>query len=203
MTARKRLFFMQLAGLILAFLVLEWLAGVFTARASLPYALSLLAYILPTLPLFGIIPLSLNYTNNNPDLPLSAHRMAPVRRYMVRMGVSMFFYVIILMASIVALDRFELSVQIKALLAVLTALPIGGIIWAVSRLIADPDVDEFERMIMTRSVMASAALTFFFAAIWGFLENFAEAPDFPLYLVVVVYFGLFGLVQPFVRRGFR
>ncbi len=203
MSVAKRKFHLQLAGLVILFFALEWAASTFVARTELPYVLSLLAYILPTLPLFGIFPLAIIYQAQSKDKPSSARRMKPVRRYMMRLAISMFLYVVFLMASIIALNQFALSVQIKVLLGVLTALPIGGVIWAMARFIADPDVNEFERMILTRSLLMSTALTLFFAALWGFLENFADAPDFPLYLLVPVFFGLFGLVQPFIRRGFK
>lgn len=203
MSPMKRQYLLQLAGLVAAFLVLELAAGKLLARASLPYILSVLSYVLPALPLFAIVPLANAYGKNNPDSALSARRAAPVRRYMARMGLSMFFYVIILMASVAALNRFELSLQIKTILAIFTALPIGGVIWAIASLIADPDTDEFERMIMAKSTLLSTAMILFFSALWGFLENFAEAPDFPLYLLIPVFFGLFGLTQPFVRRGYK
>ncbi len=199
----KSLYFTRIAGLVFAFLLLEWLASKMIARADLPFGLSLVAYIVPTLPVLGIFPLAINYTKNNPVTKLSARRRAPVRRYMVRLGMGLFFYILVLMVSVAALNRFDLSTQVKSILAVLTALPIGWIIWAMGRFIADPDIDEFERMIITRSLLLSTGLTLFFAAIWGFLENFAQAPDFPLYILVPVFFGLFGMVQPFVRRGYK
>jgi hypothetical protein len=204
MSPQKRRFLLSIFGLFIAFMVLEGGARTFLPRESLPpYAVSVLRYIVPTLPLLAIIPLASRYFRQSPDTPLSPRRAAPVRRYMRRLGTSMFLYAVFLVASIVALNQFTLSLQIKTFLAVLTALPIGGIIWAVARFMGDPDVDDFERTILTRSVLLSTALTLFFTAMWGFLENFAEAPDFPLYLIVPVFFGLFGLVQPFVRRGFK
>ncbi len=203
MTLHKRKFIRNIATLLLAFALLEWGAGLADARFELPYVLSLLVYMLPTLPLFGIFPLGFAYSKHNPEQPMSSRRIVPARRYMIRLSVFMVLYALLLMASVLALGRYDLSVQIKSLLAVLTALPIGGVIWAIARFMADPDVDEFERMILTRSVLFSTAMLLFFAALWGFLENFAEAPDFPLYMIVPVFFGLFGLVQPFVRRGFK
>ncbi len=203
MPAQKRQLILRITALLMLFALLEWGATIINDRFTLSYTLSFLTYILPTLPLFGIFPLTFAYTKNNPEAPLSSRRLKPARRYMQRMIVFMFFYVVLLMASVTALNRFDLSFQVKSLLAVLTALPIGGVIWAIAQYMADPDMDEFERMILTRSTLASTAITLFFAALWGFLENFAEAPDFPLYLMVPVFFGLFGLVQPIVRRRFR
>ncbi len=203
MTAYKRQFLLRFAGVLILFAVLEWAAGQFLVRDTWPYVWSVIGYILPALPLFAIIPLVNHYAANRPDEALSKKRLAPARRYMIRLGISMFFYVVVLMFSVAALNRFDLALQIKVIMAILTALPIGAILWAVSSFMFDQDVDEFERMILARSVIVAATLTFFFTAIWGFLENFAAAPDFPLYIVVVVYFGLFGIVQPFVRRGFK
>ncbi|MDQ7019484.1 MAG: hypothetical protein Q9M33_09975 [Robiginitomaculum sp.] len=203
MPPHKRRFLLNIFGLFIAFLGLEWSARVLFPGGNLPYAIAVFRYLLPTLPLLAIIPLASRYFRQSPEPSLSQRRIAPVRRYMTRLGTSMLLYAIFLVSSIVALDQFTLSLQIKTFLAVLTALPIGGVIWAVARFMADPDVDEFERTILTHSVLLSTALILFFTALWGFLENFAKAPDFPLYLIVPVFFGLFGLVQPFVRRGFR
>ncbi len=203
MPLQKRQFLLRGFGLLLVSLALEGGARTFIPRDNLPYALSVLRYLFPVLPLLAIIPLASKYFQKSAGAPLSSRRAAPVRRYMERLGTSMVLYAVFLMASIVALNQFSLSLHIKTLLAVLTALPIGGVIWAVARFMVDPDVDEFERMILTRSLLLSTALMLFFTAIWGFLENFAQAPDFPLYLMVPVFFGLFGIVQYFVRRGFK
>ncbi|PHS24711.1 MAG: hypothetical protein COA85_07875 [Robiginitomaculum sp.] len=203
MSPQKRQFMLRVSGLFIAFMALEWGAFTFMPREDLPYGLSVLFYFVPILPLIALFSLASHYFRNHSATPLSPRRAAPVRRYMRRLGISMLLYAVFLMASIVALDQFTLSLHIKTFLAVLTTLPIGGLIWAMALFMADPDVDEFERMILTRSILLSTAMTLFFTAMWGFMENFAEAPDFPLYLIVPVFFGLFGLVQPFVRRGFK
>ena len=126
-----------------------------------------------------------------------------MRRYMTRLGVSFAFYGAMLGGAVVAINHLELSFQIKAVLSVLTAAPLLFIIWAVGELLADPKMDEFERMIMVRCSLYATGLVMAVATVWGFLENFAEVPDFPLYMMFPLFWFFFGLVNPLVRRQFK
>jgi hypothetical protein len=105
--------------------------------------------------------------------------------------------------SVVAINKLALSFQIKAFLAVLTAAPLLFVIWAVGELLADPKMDEFEKMIMVRCMLYATGLVMAVAAVWGFLENFADVADFPLYMIFPLFWMFFGLVNPLVRRSFK
>ncbi len=108
-----------------------------------------------------------------------------------------------LAVSILMINKLDLTFQIKAALSVLTAAPIVFIIWAMGQYLVDPETDEFDRMILVRSVLYATGLVMAVSTIWGFLENFAEVADFPLYLMFPVFLTFFGLAQPLIRSRYK
>jgi hypothetical protein len=63
--------------------------------------------------------------------------------------------------------------------------------------------DEFQRMVVVRAMLWGIGLTLAITTVWGFIETFANAPHFPLYLVFPLFTSLFGLAQTPIRRSFR
>ena len=78
------------------------------------------------------------------------------------------------------------------LLAVLPALPILGMIWAIGRLIVETD-DEYQRFLFVKQTLIATGLTLAIATIWGFLENFGLVTDIPAYHVTVLWFAMIGV----------
>ncbi|MCF6292138.1 MAG: hypothetical protein L3J04_01960 [Robiginitomaculum sp.] len=142
-------------------------------------------------------------TTVNSDKQSSKKLPKHMRRYLTRLGLGLGFYGAMLGGSIVAINKLDLTFQIKATLAVLTAAPIVFIIWAISQLLADPEMDEFEKMIMVRCSLYATGLVLTVATVWGFLENFAEVGRFPLYMMFPLFWIFFGIVNPLVRRRFK
>lgn len=61
------------------------------------------------------------------------------------------------------------------------------------------DSDEFVRTLAAKRFIVATGLTMAFTTTWGFLELYAEAPHFPLALILPVLWGSWGLVTPFIR----
>ncbi|MFN3229955.1 MAG: hypothetical protein ACK41P_08900, partial [Asticcacaulis sp.] len=59
--------------------------------------------------------------------------------------------------------------------------------------------DEYIRFLTTKRIVLAAGGLLAFVTLWGFLEIYAKAPDFPLFLCLPVFFGLFGLLSFVVR----
>jgi putative oxidoreductase len=122
----------------------------------------------------------------------------PVRAYRFRTLGFTVVYVAINFAAIGGLfDRLSGSGRWALSLAV--ALPIAGQIWATLAFVRDSD--EFVRAITAkRFILASGVAMGLFSA-WGFAESYAQAPHAPGWLVYALFWGVYGIITPFVRSS--
>jgi len=79
-------------------------------------------------------------------------------------------------------------------LAVLPALPVIGVIWAVGAYLHE-ETDEYVRMRLAVTSLYATGATLAAACVWGFLEQFETVPHVPLYYAFVFYWAAFGLIQ--------
>ncbi len=82
--------------------------------------------------------------------------------------------------------------------AALPALPIFAMIWTLWRFLEESD--EYIRFLTTKRIVLAAGGLLAFVTLWGFLEIYAKAPDFPLFLCLPLFFGLFGVMSFIVRE---
>ena len=68
---------------------------------------------------------------------------------------------------------------------------------AAYRLIARQD--EYIRAITAKRVIAATGLTVTAAVLWGLAQQFLDAPVVPMWVIYPFFWGLFGIVTPFVR----
>jgi len=81
--------------------------------------------------------------------------------------------------------------------ALAPGLAICAQLWVVLRYLRESD--EFVRMLLAKRFIVAALLVFGGATIYGFLETYAGAPHMPMWLVYPGFWGVFGLVSPFLR----
>jgi hypothetical protein len=128
------------------------------------------------------------------------------RRYRTRFTLSMVAYAALLIASIFALEYIEGSQLANGpwryLLALAPSLPLLATIWSMGAYLAD-ETDEFKRAISARAMLWGLGVTLSFTSVWGFMEEFAQVPRFPLYLIFPVFCAGMGVAQFFVRRAYR
>ena len=162
-------------------------------RTDIRPPLSLFYNALPLLPLLAVIPLVI--------VRLKV-RSVPKKRRLKDTYVffSLLLFTAYSIAAVVVMFLQGWPVERISVLAMLITLPIG---FTMAITLETSKFDEFHGEILKRTALYSIVLTLFFATIWGFLESLTIVPDFPLYMLVPVFFGLFGMVQPFVRRGFK
>ena len=128
-------------------------------------------------------------------MPMPAY----MRRYTFRILGFGLAYAGCLIGAIMAMQQpWAPTGPLAYLLAVLPALPVVGMIWAVFRLIAETD-DEYQRFLFVRQILIATGLTLAIATIWGFLENFELVTDLPGYHVTVLWFVMIGIGGCFVR----
>ncbi|MFT4091620.1 MAG: hypothetical protein QM645_12865 [Asticcacaulis sp.] len=123
----------------------------------------------------------------------------PLGRYNIGITVWMLLYVALLFASITLIKQHNPQGILLYAVAVLPSLPIGGTIHVVLRYLKE--ADEYVSGLMSRRMILASGMVLFICTFWGFAENFAQAPRFPLYLVYPMFWASFALVCPFVRRS--
>lgn len=81
--------------------------------------------------------------------------------------------------------------------AILPALPIVGIFFALGRYLID-EQDEYVRMLVVRQTLWATGFSLSVATVWGFLENFDLVPHVYAYFAAILWFaglGLGGLIN--------
>jgi len=123
------------------------------------------AYVLAT------IPVSLMVFAFVKGLSLSKDNSLATHRYLLRMALTMAFYLITLMLAEHFIDGRGLTGPVAALLAFLPGLSFAGVVWVFGGLLME-EKDEFFRMLYVRQGLIATGISFTLAAIWGFLETY-------------------------------
>ena len=99
-------------------------------------------------------------------------------------------YAIFLLPAVYGFKHQLIPGGFKYLVAVLPALPIVGLFFAMGRYLVE-EQDEYVRMLMVRQSLWASGFTLSLATVWGFLDNFGLVGHIDGYWIVVVwYFGL-------------
>jgi hypothetical protein len=114
------------------------------------------------------------------------------RRYTRRAVPLMIAYVAFLAVSLWLRDNWAPTGLLAVALAILPALPLVGVIWALGRLLVE-EQDEYLRMLMVRQTLWASAFALSVATVWGFLESFDMVGHVEAYYVAVLWFGGLGL----------
>ncbi len=106
---------------------------------------------------------------------MSRYKSPATRRYLIRMATLMTLYVLFLFSAAYAFRHHLVSGPLAWPLAVLPALPVIGVFWAVMRLLVE-EPDEFIRMLMVRQALIATGFCLTVTTIWEFLQNFDLVP---------------------------
>jgi hypothetical protein len=121
-----------------------------------------------------------------------------MRRYMVRIMLFMGGYVAILTGSLTfAHGGSEPSRATLVTLALISALPIIGVFWAIFRLLVEAD-DEYQRLLFAKQALLATAFTLSLVTVWQFLQVFEVVETGPQWMAVI-WFAMLGLAGPMVR----
>jgi hypothetical protein len=122
------------------------------------------------------------------------------RRYVIRIMAFTIPYVAICVAMMTT-DAFDEVMGKPAawLLAAAVSAPVIGQIWAVLALMRESD--EFVRGVMAKQFIVAAGLTLAIATFWGFGESFAGAAHIETWLVLPLFWGMFGVASAFIRTS--
>ncbi|MFM2409822.1 MAG: hypothetical protein RL481_650, partial [Pseudomonadota bacterium] len=108
-----------------------------------------------------------------------------MRRYMVRIMLFMGGYVAILTGSLTfAHGGSEPSRATLVTLALISALPIIGVFWAIFRLLVEAD-DEYQRLLFAKQALLATAFTLSLVTVWQFLQVFEVVETGPQWMAVI------------------
>jgi hypothetical protein len=122
------------------------------------------------------------------------------RRYVVQLSIAMSLYVLLLVGSILAVQRLNVEGAWRYLLILLPLLPVATIVPAVVRYVRD--TDEFERQLTTESLAIAAGVTAVFSVTYGFLES-AGLPHLSAWYTWLVVMGSWGVARVALRWRYR
>ncbi|HUD28881.1 MAG TPA: hypothetical protein VMQ93_08420 [Novosphingobium sp.] len=108
------------------------------------------------------------------------------RRYNRRGMAWSFAYVLLLGVAVIGAKSLHAQGPLLWLLAVLPALPILYLIWAMARYLVE-EQDEYLRMKVVNAALSATGLLLAVATVWGFLETFALVPHVPGWAAVPVW----------------
>lgn len=123
------------------------------------------AYIL------AIVPVSLMVFAFVKGIGIAKRGWRATHRYLLRMALTMTFYLITLALAEFWIDERGVSGPIAVVLATLPGLSFAGVIWIFGALIVE-EKDEFYRLLYVRQGLIATGVSFTLAAIWGFLETY-------------------------------
>lgn len=132
-------------------------------------------------------------------LPPTTH-MTPQRakrRYFVGFSIAMSLYVVSVFGVSLAIRRLGIEGPALYALAVLPSLPLIYSIYVMGRYLNE--MDEYQRALHMRRMIAGIGATLSVCSVWGFLEIFANTPHLDLYLVYPMFSIFWGLSCTVIR----
>ena len=124
------------------------------------------------------------------------------RRYVYRLAPTMLVYVLFLFIAQSTFHHHHPTGPFAYCLAVLPALPLIGSLVVVGLYISE-ESDEFERSILVQSMLWGLGGALSVGTVWGFLEDFTNAPHISIFYVYVFFWIFMGISQPFIRLKYR
>ena len=106
---------------------------------------------------------------------MATYRSPAVRRYMGRIIVLVVIYLATLFLAVRAFRADAVSGVVAYALAILPALPVIGVFWAVMRFLIE-ETDEFVRMLQVRQCLFATGFCLAIMTTWEFLQNFELVP---------------------------
>ena len=108
-------------------------------------------------------------------------------RYVIRLAVLMAAYLVLLLFAKYMVKRDLAEGALMWVLAILPALPIVGVFWAIGRLLVE-ESDEYVRSLLVRQLLTGSAITLSVATVYGFLENFGLVGHVDAFYLTVLFF---------------
>ena len=95
-------------------------------------------------------------------------------------------YIVVLLGAILMHERLHVSGPALYVIAILPALPLIGVVWALGRFLIE-ETDEYQRALAVRKMLVATGFMLVVATIWGFLEEFGLVAHLPAYWCFIVW----------------
>jgi hypothetical protein len=126
-------------------------------------------------------------------------RTSAWKRYNWRLVWLSLLYSAFLIGAVYGFKHKLVAGPIAYVVAILPALPIVGIFFAIGRYLVE-EQDEYVRMLMVRQTLWASGFVLSGATIWGFLQNFNLVGVVDVYWIVAAWYfglGIGGIVNKF------
>ncbi|WP_437880361.1 hypothetical protein [Pseudomonas sp. LRF_L74] len=120
------------------------------------------------------------------------------RRYVVSCSSLMLVYAGLVALISWGIDLQQLSAPLRLLAAVSPAIPLAGVILVFDRYLRS-EPDEFLRFLMSRAAALAGGVVICLISAWGFLEQYANVPRFPLLLIFPLFWAAYAFTSIWVR----
>ena len=107
---------------------------------------------------------------------MSRYRSPAMGRYVHRLIICMVIYTVLIIGVGFLFRTAPPTGALAWAAAVLPALPILGVFWAIFRLLSE-ETDEFMRMMLVRQTLFATGFCLAVMTVWEFLQNFDVLPD--------------------------
>ncbi|TRX73178.1 hypothetical protein [Pseudomonas mangiferae] len=124
------------------------------------------------------------------------------RRYVLACTGFMTLYALLVVLISWVVDLAQLPPTLRLLAALSPALPLAGMLMAFDRYLRQ-EPDEFMGMLLARAAALAGGLLIVALTAWGFLEQYAGVPRFPLLLTFAVFWLLFLPSVYYVKHVYR
>lgn len=121
------------------------------------------------------------------------------KRYVIRTNLFMVGYVAVNVAAILGAFDEIIGKVAGIVLGLCVTAPIAGQLWATLSLMNESD--EFVRALTAKRFIVASGLAMALFSGWGFAESYGGAPHAPGWLIYPLFWGLFGLVSPFLKSS--
>jgi hypothetical protein len=108
------------------------------------------------------------------------------RAYLRRFFPMMILYVVFLLGAVWLNKHLAPNGPLAIVLAVLPALPLIGVVWALGRLLVEEE-DEYLRSLTARQFIVATGFMLAVTSIWGFLDAFDQVPHMPMYWAFIIW----------------
>jgi hypothetical protein len=107
---------------------------------------------------------------------MARYKSPAMRKYVMRLAILMTIYLVTLFAAVSLFKAKLVTGPAAYALAVMPALPIIGVFWAVMRLLIE-EPDEYVRMLLIRQTLVATGFCLTVMTVWEFLQNFDLVPQ--------------------------
>ncbi|MDH0287547.1 hypothetical protein N7414_00360 [Pseudomonas sp. GD04087] len=124
-----------------------------------------------------------------------------LRRYTLSCAALMFLYSALVALISWGLDLQKLPYVLRVLAAASPALPLLAMLYVFDRYLCS-EPDEFLRFLLSRAAMLAGGVVVGLFSAWGFLEQYAAWPRFPVILAFPLFWAVYGVAVVLLRRRF-